>query len=490
MTEHGKNNETADLGYRSSVAKVEPYGVDHIPDAEKHGKPVSQFYVWFAAGLSFPIMILGFSAASLGLSLSAAVTAVIAGAVIGSILMGVLSRMGVHLGIPQQMQARGPLGYAGNIPPVAYINVFAGIGWSAVNVILASRALNLLIGLPFWIGALILTALMLVIAVYGYNMIHYLQKWLTYVLVVLFALVTIVALVNGSSTLHTNPKASGFVGSTGSWMILAGWFLAFLVAWAPFASDYSRYLPDNRQTSIRAGFFTALGNLLTMVWLGIVGVILAGTATSSDPIIALKHLMGPWFYVALLAVLLSVFSQNSLNIYGGAISIQTLGLPFNRKQAVAIMCALAYVVSLYGSSGIYSKFLVFLNLTSYFITPYVAVILMDYLLGGRRDKTRLPELYDKRRILGWGFLAWLAGVLASVPFWESSAYTGPFAASHASWGDLSMYVGFAIAIVVYLATYRIKPLWSLKTSAGQSPGNEVPAGVQSRANNAVGQVEA
>jgi NCS1 family nucleobase:cation symporter-1 len=490
MTIQDKDTGTADLGYRSSVGKVEPYGVDHIPDVEKHGKPVSQFYVWFAAGLSFPIMILGFSAASLGLSLTAAVTAVIIGAVVGSILMGVLSRMGVHLGIPQQMQARGPLGYVGNIPPVAYINVFAGIGWSAVNVILAGRALNLLIGLPFWISALVLTALMMVIAVYGYNMIHFLQKWLTYVLVPLFVLVTIVALANGSSTLHTNPKASGFVGSAGSWMILSGWFLAFLVAWAPFASDYSRYLPDNRKTSIRAGIFTGLGNLVTMVWLGIVGVILAGTTTSSDPIIALKHLMGPWFSAALLAVLLSVFSQNSLNIYGGAISIQTLGLPFKRKQAVVIMCALAYVVSLYGSSGVYSKFLIFLNLTSYFIAPYVAVILMDYLLGGRRDKTRLPELYDKRRILGWGFVAWLAGVLASVPFWESATYTGPFAASHASWGDLSMYAGFVIAIVVYLATYRMKPLWSLNASAKQSAGNKVPAGAESRANDAVGHIEA
>lgn len=475
MTVHDRGSATADLGYRDSVGKIEPYGVDHIPDVEKHGKASSQFYVWFAAGLSFPIMILGFSAAYLGLGLWPAVLAVVAGAVVGSVLMGILSRMGVHLGVPQQMQARGPLGYVGNIPPVAYINVFAGVGWSAVNIVLGARALNILVGIPFWLGALILTALLLVIALYGYNMIHFMQRWLTYVLLVLFAVTTVMAVVRGSSTLHANPHAGGYVGGPGSWIILAGWFLAFLVAWTPFASDYSRYLPDNRKTSIGAGIWTALGNLVTMVWLGIVGVILAGAGTSSDPIHALQHLLGPWATVALVAILVSVFSQNSLNLYGGAISIQTLGLPFNRKQAVGIMCVLAYVVSLYGSSNIYGKFVVFLNLTSYFIAPYVAVILMDYVLGGRRDRNRIPELYDKRRILGWGFVAWLAGVLASVPFWESSAYTGPFADGHSSWGDLSMYVGFAAAIVVYLATFRFKPLWTLSRPAVRSEAE--PAGV-------------
>lgn len=94
-----------DHGYRDNITQIEPYGIDHIPDAERHGKASSQFFIWFAAGLNFPIMLLGFSAASLGLSLSAAIWAIIVGALIGSVAMGVMSRMGVHLGVPQQMQA-------------------------------------------------------------------------------------------------------------------------------------------------------------------------------------------------------------------------------------------------------------------------------------------------------------------------------------------------------------------------------------------------
>jgi NCS1 family nucleobase:cation symporter-1 len=50
--------------YGGAVTKVEPCGVDHIPDSERHGRPISQFYLWFAAGLNFPVVLLGFSAIS------------------------------------------------------------------------------------------------------------------------------------------------------------------------------------------------------------------------------------------------------------------------------------------------------------------------------------------------------------------------------------------------------------------------------------------
>jgi NCS1 family nucleobase:cation symporter-1 len=459
MTDVGAS-EAADRGYRDSVAKVEPYGVEHIPDVERHGKPISQFYVWFAAGLNFPIMVLGFSAAWFGLSLTAAVTAVIAGAAVGSLLMGVLSRMGVHLGVPQQMQARGPLGFVGNLLPVAYINVFAGVGWAALTVILGGKALGELTGIPFLVSAIGLVALQLVVAVFGYNMIHFLQKVLSFVLVVLFALMTVVAVTRGSAPLEANSEAGGYIGATGGWITLAGWFLAFLVAWTPFASDYSRYLPDDREVSRRAGWLTGLGNFITLSWLGVAGAVVAGGATSADPITALRDLTGPWAVPCLLAILLSSFSQNFLNVYGGAISLQTLGLPVSRTQAVVLICVAAFGVSLWAESGVYDKFTVFLNLTAYFIAPYVAVILLDYAVGGRRDKQRIAELFDKRRVLEWGFVAWLAGVLGSVPFWQSTIFTGPLA-DVVDGGDVSMYVGFAIASVVFLATFRLRPLWHL-----------------------------
>lgn len=446
--------------YGTAVAKVEPFSIGHIPDSERHGKPSSQFFVWFAANLNFPIMMLGFSAITLGLSFTAAVTAVVAGAAAGALLMATLSRMGVRLGVPQQIQARGPLGFLGNFLPVAYINVFAGIGWASVTVILGGKAIAELLPVPFWAGSLALTAVQLVVAIFGYNMIHYLERILAFVLLALFLLITVVALTRGAGTFPADTGASGYVGSAGGWITFAGSFFAFLIAWSPFASDYSRYLPDTAHSSRMSAVYTGLGTFLTVAWLGIVGALLANSTTTSDSIAALHELTGPFAVPALAAVILSALSQNFLNVYGGAISLQTLRLPLTRPQGVTLICVLAFLISLWGESGIEAKFEVFLSLTAYFIAPFAAVLLLDYYVGGRSQPSRVGELYDADRLVGWGFVAWAAGVVVSIPFWHSHLYTGVLAAAHPEWGDLGNYVGAVVAAIVYLATYRRRYLWT------------------------------
>lgn len=315
---------TPDLHYRNQVAAVEPYGVDAIPDSERHGKPMSQFFIWFAAGMNFPIMVLGFSAVSLGLSLVSAATAILAGSFVGAVVMGVLSRMGGRLGVAQQIQARGPLGFFGNFVPVAYVNVFAGIGWAAVTIILGAQALHSLVSfIPIWLSGLVLVLVQLVVAIYGYNMIHFLERILAVVLGVGFALITVVSLTRGwKGNFGTNDHAAFWVGGVGGWITFAGFFLSFLIAWWPFASDYSRYLPDDDAVNRSTGIWTFAGNFVSLSWLGITGAILGGSAlTGESPIEALHRLTGPFAIPALLTILLSSFSQNFLNVYGGAISV-------------------------------------------------------------------------------------------------------------------------------------------------------------------------
>jgi len=451
-----------DHRYRDKIAAIEPYGVDAIPDSERHGKAVSQFFIWFAAGMNFPIMVLGFLAVSYGLSLTASVTAIVAGSFVGAVVMGVLSRMGGRLGVAQQIQARGPLGFFGNFIPVAYVNVFAGIGWAAVTVILGAQALEALVpAIPFWLGAAALVSIQLVVAIYGYNMIHYLERILAVVLFFGFLLITIVSVSRGwQGGFDTNPEAKYWIGGTGGWITFAGFFLSFLIAWWPFASDYSRYLPDDDAVNRSTGIWTFAGNFLSLSWLGIAGALLGSSATSGEsPIEALFRLTGPFHVIALLVVLISSFSQNFLNVYGGAISVQTLRIPVSRRTAVVIICVAAYLISLWADEGFEDKFKTFLFVGAYLIAPFGAVLLLDYVLGHRHDRERIAELYDSSRVLEWGFVAWLVGAVASALFWNLSFFVGPVAAAHPEWGDLSYFVGFGVACLAYVATYRLPPLW-------------------------------
>lgn len=467
MTDTKVNGDTQDKGYRDSLTKIEPYGVDHIPEVERHGNPASQFFIWFAAGMNFPIVVLGFSATYFGLSMWQAISAILVGTIVGSCLMGLLTRMGVRLGIPQQMQARGPLGFVGNLPPVAYVNVFAGIGWAALTIILGGKALAQLTTLPFPLVAFGLTLVQLVVSVIGYNLIHLVQRILTVVLFLGFLWITVISLMRGAMVLDANPQASGYIGGIGGWITFAGYFLAFLVAWLPFASDYSRYLPDSASNRRSASIAATLGNFITLSWMGIVGVVLASTATSHDPISALHQLMGPWAVPGLLTIAVSAFAQNFLNIYGGAISIQTMGLPVKRTTGVIAMCIASYFVALWAHAGVYTAFSAFLNLTSYFIAPYITVLICDYYFGGRQTQKGLAEVFDTSRKFEWGFVAWLAGVIGSSPLWISPLYTGPLARAYPQMGDLSMYVGVLLAAVVYFA---LLPLPSLARSKHQATG--------------------
>jgi NCS1 family nucleobase:cation symporter-1 len=77
-------------------------------------------------------------------------------------------------------------------------------------------------------------------------------------------------------------------------------------------------------------------------------------------------------------------------------------------------------------------------------------------------------VFDKSRRFEWGFVAWLVGVIASSPFWTSPLYTGPIAAAHPGWGDLSMYVAAVIAIVMYFATFRLPSLAGFTLQRGHT----------------------
>ena len=163
--------------------------------------------------------------------------------------------------------------------------------------------------------------------------------------------------------------------------------MSFLIAWWPFASDYSRYLPDEDRINRATGFWTFAGNFLSLSGSGSPAPCSAvPPPTGESPIEALYRLTGPFHVAALLVVLISSFSQNFLNVYGGAISVQTLRIPVSSRTAVILICAPAYLISLWADDGFEAKFKTFLFLGAYLIAPFGAVLLLDYVLGHRHDR--------------------------------------------------------------------------------------------------------
>jgi nucleobase:cation symporter-1, NCS1 family len=101
----------------------------------------------------------------------------------------------------------------------------------------------------------------------------------------------------------------------------------------------------------------------------------------------------------------------------------------------------------YGAHGLSSKYENFLLLVSYWIGPWLGIVLMDFFLHRREGSARsLPG-----RAMCWpGIVAFLVGLVASIPFMNSALYTGPLARRLAG-ADIAYYIGLAIAAVVYVA---------------------------------------
>ena len=447
--------------YGTSLTKAEPFATDHIPLTERHGHPRHQFTLWFAANMVLAVLVSGFFSALFGLSVLQGLSAVAVGTLLGAIVMGLLAGIGTKMGVPQQVQARGPMGYFANFVPIALLTVVSAIGWTAVNTVFAVIALQMLIDIPFWLAAAGIFAIQAVFAIWGHNLIHLINKIATVVLAILFAVITALSVSQVDLSVGVNTEAPFYMGEFAGWVTFAGFFFAYVMTWTPFASDFSRYLPANTShTKVVA--FTAGGTFTAMMWLGGIGVLVSSFAGELDAIPALAELTGSWMPIAMITVVLSTLPVSAMNLYGGSLSLLTIRIPVNRIVGVIIIAAISLGVTLLMQSNPYGSFYDFLNVLAYLVVPFSTVLLLDYYLRMRaRGEAATRELFDTRRTVEWGFIAWIAGCAVSSLFWASTIWTGPLSGTFAQFGDVSFAVGAITAIIVYCALRPLPPLSQL-----------------------------
>jgi NCS1 family nucleobase:cation symporter-1 len=443
--------------YRDEVLRVEPHAVEPIEARERHGRPGHVFTLWVGANVEFATLTTGALAVGLfGLGFRQAALALILGNLVGGLILGALTTFGPRLGLPQLIHSRSAFGFAGNYVPAA-LNFIAGVGWFAVNTVLGVFALMWLLQAAFVPCLLIVAVLQVVFAVYGYNLIHAFERWMAALLTLIFAAVTVVALGHIHFATAANVKAPLWSGVAGSFILAFGVAFSYVLGWVAFASDYTRYLPA--ETPPRRVFRPAFwGVALSCIWLEVLG---AGLATALPHLdvptdLVTGFLPHPLAVLAMLAVVLGTMTANVLNIYSGSLSVLAIDVApvralFPRRWvAVLILGTLGTVLSLAGQHGYYARYTDFLLLLAYWVAPWSAVVLVDYFLV-RRGNYRTAEFYDRRRGVGPGLPAWALGVLASVPFFNQSLYTGPIAKAAPQLGDISYYVGFLVAGAVYYA---------------------------------------
>lgn len=451
---------SAEYDYQNQVLKVEPKGIEPIGPHERHGKPFTIFTLWFGANVEFATLVTGALATGVfGLGFWSAAIAILIGNLLGALALGALSTFGPRLGVPQLIQSRKAFGYYGNFLP-GILNFFAGFSWFAVNTVLGVFALQWLFKMSFGLGLAIMLVVQVIIAVYGYNLIHTLERWLAVVLTVVFVIVSIYAFAHGHLGAGTNLKIAAEVGgSTGAFMLTLAIAFSYCLGWMAFASDYSRYLPQ--KTSSRSVFLNAFWSLLiSTVWLEVLGAGLATLKGISVPTDLVTNLLPQWLgVVTMIAVVLGTITANVLNIYSGALSSLVIDIPMKRWLGAIVVGVLGAIVAWFGGqNGYWAHYQSFLFLLGYWVAPWLAIVLVDFLFKAR-GRYETGEFYDKSHAFGVGIWAFLIGIIVSVPFMNQyPLYVGWFPTNYPQFGDITYFVGFVVAGLVYFLFARPRSL--------------------------------
>jgi NCS1 family nucleobase:cation symporter-1 len=406
---------------------VEWRGIERVPEAERHGRPHQLFTLWFAANLGFPAWYIGVLAVLLGLGQPDGILAVLAGSVIGSALVAGAAALGPETGVGSLPLSKRAFGRVGVRLPALLTGVSC-LGWFAVNTVLGTEALADLLHWGLVPSLVVLTAVQVVLAVFGHDMIHRVERVASVLLLVLFGYMFVRTVgtpaVGAPAPWHHIPMAILTVAISAS----------YLFSWGPYAADYSRYLPAGTRRST-VFWWAFWGSFVSTFGVMLLGVLMAVRFHVANPMGELAAATGHLAPLAYAAVILGTVTANVLNIYTGATSTLTLGVGLRRSQAAVVIGVLGGLLTWGGLRGFSGEYENFLLLLSYWVAPWLAILFWD---AGRSAHPEEDEPW------GIGLLAFLVGVAASIPFMSQTLWTGWVARA---WGgaDVAYYVGFIVA---------------------------------------------
>jgi NCS1 nucleoside transporter family len=439
--------------YGDKIVAVEPGGVEFIPLDERHGTPLQMLWTWTSPNMEFATVGVGIlGPLYFGLTFWQSFAAIILGSALGGGTQAVLSTWGPKNGFPQMVISRSGFGFFGNILPAGVNSVVAGIGWFAVNSVSGALALHALIhGLPKGLCLVIVVVAELGLAFFGHNLVQAFEKYAFPVLAVIFVVASIGVLAKA----HPGDAAS-YAGGFGGFLVMFGATFGYAAGWNPYASDYTRYLPPT-SSSKAVALWSGLGIFWSCALLETAGAAVVSAGQSSFAPDSFTNLLPTWIgKLTLLAVVLGAISANALNVYSGSISFMALGirLPTHAaRAAVALVFGIiGLIVASYGLHNAGATYEDFLLIISYWIGPWLGVVLVDRWL---RRGTDIQAILVDRRYLNWaGPISMALGMILSIwLFSDQTKYHGVLAKHHPGLGDLTFEVGFLIAAVLYYALF-------------------------------------
>ena len=419
---------------------IEQIGIERVDINSRRGSPRSLFTLWFAANLTIADFALGFIPIAIGLSFESAFISILIGNILGSIIVALSATMGPKTGYPQMMGTTNSMGRR-VMKFFGVLNLSNTLGWFIINNILSVIALYLIIRVSYVFLLLLFVLVVYIIALVGHDFIHKIERILSYVLGILFLLIFIRTVLDGDMK-YVN---SGHISMGISFFGMIAFSYSYLMSWGPYASDYSRYLPES--VSVKNVFLNVLlGSVISTTFVELVALIISYATQNSSPLSSLALISGKFYILSLMAIVLGGISANVLNLYSSTLSGLVGGIRIKRTKFVGIIAIVGLILSILFYSGFYQFFESFLFILDYWISPWVAILIIDFLIF------REFKLNFKNEINLEGLISYLGGLFVSIPFMNISigSFSYTFPVSRYLGGiDISYFISFIIAGILY-----------------------------------------
>ena len=455
--------------------RVEQHTIYQIPLDQRHGKARQLFTLWFGANLNVLTVVTGALATTIfHQSFLSAVVAILVGNLIGTIFMALHAAQGPRLGVPQMVQSRGQFGARG-AGFVVVLVAFMYVGYAGTAFVTGGQSVHFLVpSLSADAAILVIAAICLAAAIYGHDVIHFSTRMMAYVsgsaLLLAFIWLLFITPVPPQFLTQGSFSPAGFFK-----MVSMGalWQLGY----APYVSDYSRYLPPDsgpRQAFWACYWGTTLGAVLPML----LGAMIGPAVTDGNVVTALGQLAGRNVtFIVMLLLAPGVAVAGAICLYGGSLALITLGHTLaprwriTHRARIAIASGIfliALLLSIAGAKNFLPLYSHFNELLLYLMVPWTAVNLIDYYLI-RFGDYHVPSFFaaDGGIYGHYNFTAlacYLVGIVVQIPFIATDLYTGPLARALGG-VDLSWMVGLAVVSPVYYFAVRSfqRPLSSAPT---------------------------
>ncbi|KAI9826973.1 MAG: hypothetical protein M1819_007067 [Sarea resinae] len=458
---------------------VELRGIERVPEDERTDHSLMNVgTMWLAANMvvsSFTIGVLSVPLFELGFVDS--ILTIFFINILGILPVCFFSMFGPRFGLRQMVLSRFFFGWWG-VKIIAFFNVLACLGWSAVNVIVGAQLIHAVNhDVPGFAGIIIIAVATFLVTLFGYKIVHIYEFWSWIPCFIVFLIVLGEFAHSGNfNNIHMQVGSS----EAASVLSFACTVYGFATGWTSYAADYTVYHPPN-QSRTKVFIWTFVGLAFPLLFTEFLGCAVA-TATVSNAAYdagyndggvggllaaVLVPPLGRFGKFCLVILALSIIANNCPNIYSVGLTLQVLGRWTQRvpRFVWTLVGTIVYAaVAIPGYSHFAEYLQDFMNFIGYWLAIYQGISLSEHFIFRRGFGGYNPEDYDKPNKLPYGFAAITAfafGVFGAVMGMAQVWFVGPIGKKI---GDPSIGgdVGFELAFAFSAITYIVLRYFELK----------------------------